>query len=50
MDVRIRHALLFPATFKDIYLLCRGKFDIYFIYYAYYNNAEHTISGQNCDN
>lgn len=34
MDVRICHALLFPATLKDIYLLRRGKFDIYFVYYA----------------
>lgn len=32
MDVRIRHALLFPLTSKDIYLLHRGKFDIYLHY------------------
>lgn len=29
VDVRVRHALLFPATSKDIYLLYRGKFNIY---------------------
>jgi len=36
MDVWIRHALLFPATSKDIYLFRRGKFDICFVCYAIY--------------